>query len=708
MEPQQRRRHTLDALKRLCIRESRRQNLLLVFEDLHWIDHETQAFLDGLVDSIPMTRLLLLVNYRPYYNHDWAEKSYYTQLRVEPLQIDSAEELLSKLLGNNLELTPLKKLLIQRTEGNPFFAEETVRSLAETGFLTGVKGAYRPALRINDLVIPSTVQNVVADRIDRLPFDEKHLLQTAAVIGVIVPFPLLRAVTDLTEENLYVCLGHLQAAEFLYESSLFPELEFTFKHALINEVAYGALLHDRRTALHSRVVTALEEVTGSSSHDHLEKLARHAFQGELWDKAVNYLGQAGNKAANRSANREAADCYRNALTALQHLPHGDVSLRRELDLRLELRNPLFLLGEFEELYRNLNQAELIADRLADQRRLGRVVNFLISYYGLIGEHGRAIESGTRGLQLNKDDLQLNTVTHYYLGQAYHHVGEYKRSIDMLNRALNAVRDERFKYERFGTANVISVICRCWLVQCFAQLGCFPEGISVAEAAIKIAEETNHAYSLAYSHLSLGFLLLVKGNIDEAIGALERSREICESNDIRVLMTHVGSNLGYAYALTGQLDQAIPLMQKADEQSELIGRKAAWALRLTWLGHTRLLAGHSEIAREHGERAVALAINGGERGYQAWALKLLGDVTLDQSGDPLQARSYYDQSMEIASQLSMQPLEAHLHFGAGRLCRHLNQFEQAQQKISLAQTYYQKMDMPLWRHLAERELGVLLH
>jgi tetratricopeptide (TPR) repeat protein len=174
------------------------------------------------------------------------------------------------------------------------------------------------------------------------------------------------------------------------------------------------------------------------------------------------------------------------------------------------------------------------------------------------------------------------------------------------------------------------------------------------------------------------------------------------------MTHVGSNLGYAYALTGQLDQAIPLMQKADEQSELIGRKAAWALRLTWLGHTRLLAGHSEIAREHGERAVALAINGGERGYQAWALKLLGDVTLDQSGDPLQARSYYDQSMEIASQLSMQPLEAHLHFGAGRLCRHLNQFEQAQQKISLAQTYYQKMDMPLWRHLAERELGVLLH
>ena len=707
MEPQQRRRHILDALKRMCVRESRRQNLLLVFEDLHWIDHETQAFLDSLVDSIPMTRLLLLVNYRPGYNHDWSEKSYYTQLRVEPLQTDSAEELLSKLLGNNPDLTPLKKLLIQRTEGNPFFAEETVRSLAGTSFLTGEKGAYRPALRISDLVIPTTVQNVVADRIDRLPLDEKHLLQTAAVIGIIVPFPLLRAVTELTEENLYVCLGHLQAAEFLYESSLFPELEFTFKHALINEVAYSALLHDRRTSLHSRVVTALEEATGTSSYDHLEKLARHAFQGELWDKAVNYLGQAGTKAVNRSANREAADCYRNALTALQHLPQGDVSLRRELDLRLDLRNPLFLLGEFEELHRNLRQAEMLAESLADRRRLGRVVNFLISYYGLIGEHGRAIESGTRGLELNKDDLELNTVTHYYLGQAYHHIGEYKRSIEMLNQALHTVRDERFKYERFGTANVISVICRCWLVQCFTQLGCFVDGITSAEAAIEIAEDTNHAYSLAYSHLSLGFLLLVKGDIDRAIRALERSREICEASDIRVLMTHVGSNLGYAYALKGQLDHAMPLMQRADEQSELIGRKAAWALRLTWLGHARFLAGHTEIAREHGQRAVTLAINGGERGYQAWALKLLGDITLDQLRDPSQAQSYYDESMEIARQLSMQPLEAHLHLSAGRLCRHLNQVEHAQHEISQAIGYYKNMEMPLWLLIAERELGVLL-
>ena len=278
MDPQQRRRYTLNAVKRVLIRESQRQPLLVVFEDLHWIDSETQAFLDSLVESLPMARILLLVDYRPEYSHGWGDKSYYTQLRVDPLQPTGAEELLQHLLGSNKDLVPLKELLIHRTEGNPFFAEESVRSLVETGVLVGEKGAYRPGLKIDEIRIPSTVQNVVADRIDRLPIEEKRLLQTAAVIGVIVPLPLLRAVTELTEDDLNRYVSHLQTAEFLYETNLFPEMEYAFKHALTTEVAYGALLHERRTVLHARIVKALEEMTENIPHDHLEKLAHHAFQ----------------------------------------------------------------------------------------------------------------------------------------------------------------------------------------------------------------------------------------------------------------------------------------------------------------------------------------------------------------------------------------------------------------------------------------------
>ena len=246
MEAQQRRRYTLESLKRLMIRASQKQKLILVFEDLHWIDNETQAFLDYLVESLPMARMLLLINYRPGYSHNWADKTYYTHLRVDPLSSTGAEELLQHLMGNNPDLAPLKELLIKRTEGNPFFVEESVRSLVETGILAGEKGAYRAGLKIDSIAIPSTVQSVVADRIDRLPIEEKHLLQMIAVIGMIVPFRLLRSVTGVPDEELYGRLAKLQSAEFIYEINLFPELEYSFKHALTNEVVYGALLRERR------------------------------------------------------------------------------------------------------------------------------------------------------------------------------------------------------------------------------------------------------------------------------------------------------------------------------------------------------------------------------------------------------------------------------------------------------------------------------
>jgi class 3 adenylate cyclase/tetratricopeptide (TPR) repeat protein len=708
IEPQQRRRYTLDALKRVCVRESTRQSLLLVFEDLHWIDHETQAFLDVLVDSIPMVPLLLLLNYRPGYSNDWSEKSYYTQLRVEPLPVTNAEELLSMLLGKNPDLNPLKRLLIERTEGNPFFAEESVRSLVETGVLTGEKGGYRPALQVEHLAIPSTVQNVVAGRIDRLPTDEKHLLQTAAVIGVNFPLTLLRRVTELSDENLQVALSHLQSAEFLYETTLFPNLEYTFKHALINEVAYRGLLQERRRLLHSRVVAALEEVKQeSASHDHLEKLAHHALQGELWEKAANYLELAATKAAGRSANQAAASYYYSSLAALQHLPQDMDALRRAVDIRLELRNPLFLLGQFDELHSNLRAAEAIAEKIVDHKRLGRVLNFLVGYYGVIADHHRSIESGTRALQINRDDVELNTVTHYYMGVALHHTGQYDQSITMLNRALSAVSDQRLKHERFGTATVISVICRSWLAQCLAQLGNFKEGICIAESGVRIAGECAHAYSLGYAYCSLGFLFLLKGDFELAINALQQSQKICESNEIRVLTTQVNSHLGYAYALTGRVADAIALMEMADRQSEVIGRKAGWALRLTWLAHANLVEGRTGLAREQAQRALVLATDNDERGYQAWSHKLLGDVSLEDGRDRAEALSHYHASLALVKELGMRPLEGHVRLSLGQLRRLENQIEKARTELSLALTLYHDMEMPFWTHATDEAITTLV-
>ena len=304
LDPPQRRQRTLEALKRLLLRESQVQPLLLVCEDLHWIDTETQALLDRLVDSLPTARLLLLVNYRPEYHHGWSSKTAYTQLRLDPLSPVSADELLQALLGDDPSLMPLKQLLIARTAGNPFFLEESVRTLVETGVLVGERGASRLAQALPTIQVPATVQAVLAARIDRLPPEDKRLLQTAAVIGTEVPLPLLQAIAELPEEALHRSLAHLQAAEFLYETRLFPEHEYTFKHALTHEVAYGSLLQERRRVLHAQIMAALERLAADRLTEEVERLAHHARRGEVWDKALHYGRQAGEKAKTRSATRK--------------------------------------------------------------------------------------------------------------------------------------------------------------------------------------------------------------------------------------------------------------------------------------------------------------------------------------------------------------------------------------------------------------------
>jgi predicted ATPase len=246
-----------DAVKRLLLRESEVQPLVVVFEELHWIDGETQALLDSLVESLPAARVLLLVNYRPEYRHAWGGKTYYRQLRIDPLPPESADELLDALLGTDVALGPLKQLLVERTEANPLFLEESVRALVETAALAGERGAYRLTRDVTTIEVAPTVQAVLAARIDRLPPEDKRLLQAAAAIGKDVPFLLLRAIAEIPEEGLHRGLARLQAAEFVYETSLFPDPELTFKHALTHDVTYGSLLQDRRRALHARIVEAI-------------------------------------------------------------------------------------------------------------------------------------------------------------------------------------------------------------------------------------------------------------------------------------------------------------------------------------------------------------------------------------------------------------------------------------------------------------------
>jgi predicted ATPase len=345
LDPADRRRRALAAVKTVLLRESQIQPLLIVFEDLHWIDSETQVFLDALVEGLPAVPILLAVNYRPEYHHSWGSKTYYRQLRIDALPPESADELLASLLGGDASVAPLKPLLVERTEGNPLFLEESVRTLVEVGALAGGGGAYRLVMPLETISMPPTVQAILAARIDRLAAEDKRLLQAAAVVGKDVPFALLAAVADLDENELRRGLAQLQATEFLYEVRLFPELEYTFKHALTHEVAYGSLLADRRRAVHATLVGAIERLYADRLDEHVEELAHHARRAGLRDEAIRYLQQAGHRAAARSAHREASAFFEQALAALEELPERSDALAPTIDVLIARANALVAIKE---------------------------------------------------------------------------------------------------------------------------------------------------------------------------------------------------------------------------------------------------------------------------------------------------------------------------------------------------------------------------
>ena len=309
LSPPERRRTIVDALKRLFVRESQRQPLCLVFEDLHWVDTETQAFLETLLDSIPAARLLLLVNHRPEYRSNWGGKSYFSQVRIDPLPPASADEMLDGLLGSHPEAVPLKRALIEVTEGNPLFLEESVRSLFESDVLRGSREQWRAQTSLPAGFVPPTIEALLAARIDRLQPALKEILQCAAVIGGDIPRSLLQTVSGVPQRDIEAGVRELQAAEFLYEKTLFPEDAYTFKHAMTREVAYASLLRERRKMLHARAAHAIVAQAAGRLDEYVERIALHAEQGELWPMALDYLERAGRKAFALFANAEAAGFF---------------------------------------------------------------------------------------------------------------------------------------------------------------------------------------------------------------------------------------------------------------------------------------------------------------------------------------------------------------------------------------------------------------
>ena len=713
LDPPQRRRRTLDAVKRLLLRESQVQPLLVLFGNLHWIDSESQALLDGLIESLPTARILLVVNYRPEYQHAWGSKTYYTQIRIDPLPPESAEELLTALLGPDGTLDPLKRVLIERTEGNPFFLEESVQTLVETKVLVGDRGAYRMAKappqaegRPEAWQIPATAQAILAARIDRLAPEDKRLLQAASVIGKDVPFTLLEAIADVPEESLRRGLTHLQAAELLHETSLFPDLEYTFKHALTHEVAYGSVLQDRRRALHARIAEVLEALHPDRLTEQAERLAHHAFRGKVWEKAVTYLRQAGAKALARSAYREAVTSFEQALEALHPLPDTRQKVERAIDLRLDLRQALFPLNELARVWGYLQEAEELARTLDDPRRLGWLSAYMSGHHLHTGGHVtevRAFAQTVEAIAERLGDVPLRIAGLYYLAAASYLSGDYRATEHACRGLTESLHGEQTG-ERFSLATSPAVYSRAVLARALAERGVFAEGDARGQESIRIAEAVDHPFSLVVGCLDFAYLKSVRGELTEAVRLLERALAQCRESNIPTHAPIAMAALGHVYAWSGRVEEGISCLEEALAAYESAGIGFHHSLSVGQLGEAYLLADQVESARACADRAVTLARGRGERGYEAWALRLLGEIASHHGRlDVETAAAHYGGAMTLASELDMRPLVAHCHLGFGRLYQRTGQPEQAHEHLTTARVMYGEMGMGFWLDKAKVEL-----
>jgi class 3 adenylate cyclase/tetratricopeptide (TPR) repeat protein len=665
-DPPQRRQRTLEALKRLLFRESQEQPLLILLEDLHSIDPETEALIDGIVDGLPAARILLVVSCRPEYRHPWASKTYYTQVPIDPLVPDVAREMLTTLIGGDPQLDPLKRILIEKTGGIPFFLEESVRALVETGDLIGKPASYQAKKSISAIKIPVTIEGLLNSRIDRLAPVDKRLLQAAAVIGYQVPFSILQAVGDLSSESLREALKRLQASEFLHETSLFPDIEYTFKHGLIHDAAYQMLSLDRRRALHLAALNAGEKLYDDQLFEKAGWLAFHAFLARAWDRAVVHLQAAASREIARAANRVAVRHLENALIAIDNLP-AEERTTLAIDLRIALRHALTPLGRVQQTLDSLSAAESLAVELNDRSRLGRVVSFTANCLVLQARYKEALETGARALSIARDvgDHRVEVATCMYMARAMMLRGEYQPAIATLKEIIGQLGTKPSD-DFHGLPVLPATFARSNLAGCLAEIGAFEEAAAHASVAATLADAIGQPDSITWGYWSIGSVALARGASGEAILVFDRLLDVCRTHDLDAYASRIMAALGRTMARVGQVREGLSLLEKAVALDGSAEPQVTRSFALTSLSEALLLAGEMEKSMAAATQVLQRARACDERGAEAHACWLLGTIHTARAVELETAAGMFDAATAIASELGLLPLLAHCHLGFAEL------------------------------------------
>ncbi len=694
LSPEERKDRIFGALKQMVLKGSENQPLIMAFENLHWIDHSSEESLKGLLDAISGARVFLIFTYRPEFIHTWGGRSYHSQINLNRLSTRETLMMVSHLLGTEDFEREIEQLVLEKTEGVPFFIEELINSLRDQETIEKKGNKCYLTKDIRETIIPSTIHDVIMARVDSLPEGAKGLLLTGSVAGREFSHHLIKKLTEFSKEELLSHLSVLKDSELLYERGIYPQSNYVFKHALTQEVAYNSLLQKRRTELHEKIGKALEKIHSERLDELCEILAYHFVQGEDWQRTYRYCQEAGLKAYSHSAYEQALRYFEDALTAIKKLPREKARIEKEIDLRFNMRSPLVALGRHEDWGELIRGAEPLAREINDDARLSNVLNYLSSLHWMYGQHKKAIELGQKALNFAQRakhfSYQVATMSH--LGIFFFNIGDYPKQIEIHQKVRKKLIGED-AFKQHGLASLPGALSRSMIVLGLAELGNFDEIEKIGSEALEIAEQVRNALTLTFVYNFLAMAYLRLGKFEPALPLLEKGHELCRFSELQSMYSYTVGNLGYAYLLAKEPRRALTVLEEGAKDENL--KVSFWPTPpLTVLADAYRVAGEISLATETVSRALKLSDKREERGFEAWAMLVMAGIN-DAAERPEEAKQWYRRTLKQASDLSMRPLVAHCHKGLSNCYLCLGNEKEAQLENKTALEIYRSLGMTYW-------------
>jgi class 3 adenylate cyclase/tetratricopeptide (TPR) repeat protein len=708
LEPKEKREKTFEALRDLMLRVSQEKPMVLVVEDLHWIDKTSEELLGYLTGWLPNTPIMLLLLYRPEYTHPWGSKSYYTKIGLDQLGTASSSELVKAILEEGEAAPELTQLILNRAAGNPLFMEEFTHTLLENGSIEKRDEKYVLSGRASDIQVPDTIQGIISARLDRLEENLKRTMQVASVIGRDFAFRILQTITGMREE-LKSYLLNLQGLEFIYEKNLFPELEYIFKHALTQEVAYNSLLLKRRKEIHARIGKAIEELYAERLEELYEMLAYHYSRSDSLEKACRYSRLSGEKAEANFSHREACDFYKGALDLLNKLPETAENKKEKLEILHLMGPPLAFLGFPEGTLGLIQQGERLSKELGDERSLAWFYSAMGMYYSHRGDPQLAMKYSEDAFKeaRKKRDIELMAPLAFGLSVSYTHAGEYYKVVDMVPDVIDLIEKGEGESDFFSLGmNRYSQPCSyCGLSM--GLLGAFDEGKTFLEKGLRNASEINDLVSLGFAEMQYGNLYLAKGDWEPSKEHFEKSIKYCDEAKYVFLSALSWSGLGYACAMLGDRETGKRHAEKGLEIHRDSGVEAFLSLAHLYLGWIHLDLGDLKNAGSLAEEALRLSQKNNEKAVEGWSWLLLG-VILGKTEFPEinKAEECILKGIEICKELKIKAHYSLGHLHLGELYLNAGEKEKAMENLKECEAMFQEMGMDYWLGKAQEILARL--